>query len=267
MTIKEYKRAASLDEAYRLLNASKSNCIVGGCTFLRKTNKKIGIAVGLENCGLDYIREENGMIHIGAYTSLRALETDSVLLHVFDGAFKEVLKHLIGVQLRAQITVGAHVYSRFGFSDLIPALVSLNTYVVLYRNGRLLLEDFLKMDIKAIEKDILIELVIPEEKRAVKIQMMRKSYNDYSVLCLAASKGMDNRWIVAAGARPGRAVTAKKCMAYLNQCAPDKINAERASEIAAEELAFGTNYRAGADYRKALCKVFTERAVKELMCR
>ena len=65
MQIREYQKPATLDEAYALLVKGKTNRILGGCTFLKRTNVKIGTAIDLSACGLDYIRETEEAVMIG----------------------------------------------------------------------------------------------------------------------------------------------------------------------------------------------------------
>ena len=195
---------------------------------------KIGTAIDLSACGLDYIRETEEAVMIGAYTSLRDIETSAVILENFGPALREVLEHLIGVQLRNVITIGAHVASRFGFSDIIPTLLAMNASLRFYRGGVKSLWAYMNEDVP--ERDILVEIVLPKEGRRTKVQMMRLSYNDYSIFCLAASRVKEN-WINAAGVLPGR-ITA--------------------------EYRFGTNYRGTAEYRRTLCEVFARRAIEEL---
>ena len=209
MQIREYQKPATLDEAYALLVKGKTNRILGGCTFLKRTNVKIGTAIDLSACGLDYIRETEEAVMIGAYTSLRDIETSAVILENFGPALREVLEHLIGVQLRNVITIGAHVASRFGFSDIIPTLLAMNASLRFYRGGVKSLWAYMNED--APERDILLEIVLPKEGRRTKVQMMRLSYNDYSIFCLAASRVKEN-WIIAAGVFPGRAKLAEKTM-------------------------------------------------------
>ena len=182
MQIREYQKPATLDEAYALLVKGKTNRILGGCTFLKRTNVKIGTAIDLSACGLDYIRETEEAVMIGAYTSLRDIETSAVILENFGPALREVLEHLIGVQLRNVITIGAHVASRFGFSDIIPTLLAMNASLRFYRGGVKSLWAYMNED--APERDILLEIVLPKEGRRTKVQMMRLSYNDYSIFLL-----------------------------------------------------------------------------------
>jgi CO/xanthine dehydrogenase FAD-binding subunit len=276
MEIKEYRRAGSLEEAWELLQKSRFNRLLGGCTFLRRTRLIIQTGIDLVDLGLEYIRETGEDIRIGAYTSLRDLETSPILGREFNGAFTLLLKHFIGVQLRTHITIGAHVYSRFGFSDIIPVLMALNARVRLYRRGELSLADFMSRPDKDIKADILTEIILPKEKRALSFRMMRTSFNDYSLLCLALSRRDregQGEWIISAGVRPGRAILAEKGMASLGDPAlEEKIQsgegdvflASTASGIATE-CNFGSNIRASGEYRRELCVVFARRIIRELL--
>jgi CO/xanthine dehydrogenase FAD-binding subunit len=274
--IKEYRRAGSLEEAWELLQKSRHNRLLGGCTFLRRTRLVIQTGVDLMDLGLEYIRETGEDIRVGACTSLRDMETSAILRREFNGAFTLLLKHFIGVQLRSHITIGAHVYSRFGFSDIIPVLMALHARVRLYRGGELSLEDFMSKPDKDIRADILTEIILPKEKRRVSFRMMRTSFNDYSLLCLAMSRrdgAGHGEWIIAAGVRPGRAVLAETAMARLEDPAleetiqsggGDDLLADTASGIAME-CNFGSNIRASGEYRRELCTVFARRIIRELL--
>jgi CO/xanthine dehydrogenase FAD-binding subunit len=268
--IREYIRAASLEEAYELLKKSRNNRILGGLTFLHRTRFNIAAGIDLIDLGLDYIRENEKEITIGAYTSLRDIELSEILKREFGPAFKELLEHFIGVQLRSHITLGAHVYSRFGFSDIIPVLLVMNAGVRLYRSGLMSLADFMRAPVKDIKRDILIEIILLKEKRRVSFRMMRTSWNDYSILCLAASRGAGG-WIVSAGARPGRAMLAEKAMARLADPAfAEKLkHSEEAlgdfSRGLACECDFYGNMRASGEYRRELAAVFAKRIFGELL--
>ena len=108
-----------------------------------------------------------------------------------------------------------------------------------------------------------VYIVLPKEGRRAKVQMMRLSYNDYSIFCLAASRVKEN-WIIAAGVFPGRAKLAEKTMSEMRDT---PVTRGRAAELARRitaEYRFGTNYRGTAEYRRTLCEVFARRAIEEL---
>jgi CO/xanthine dehydrogenase FAD-binding subunit len=257
--INHYIRAASLDEAYRLINESPDNKIIAGCTFLKMTALQIENGVDLIDLNLSYIKDTPGNLNIGAMTSLRAIETSEAARSAFGDILPEAVRHIIGVQLRNHITVGAHVYSKFGFSEILPALHVLDASVTLHKGGTIKLEDFLSAQVK---NDILTEISIPKRKQTAVLRAMRNSYSDYAILCTALSKAGDG-WRIAVGARPGRSALAKETMAYLNEA--ESIDPSHAADIAAGEFDFGSNKRGSAAYRRELCRNFIKKEVEAII--
>ena len=74
MTIREYKRAESLEEAWQL-NQKKANRILGGMIWLKMETINVGTAIDLSGLGLDTIEETDAGFSIGAMVTLRQLET------------------------------------------------------------------------------------------------------------------------------------------------------------------------------------------------
>lgn len=260
-TLLDLVQPDNLQEAYQILSDKKNNTILGGCAFLKMGSKRIGTAIDLSNLNLSYIKERDGFIEIGAMTTLRELETHPLLLEYFNGVLPKSVYNIIGVQFRNGVTVGASVYSKYGFSDLITALLALDTEIELYKAGRMSLYNFLN---KPYEKDILVKLWIKKDNRKAAYLSLRNSASDYSILNVAVSN-LDDRWTVAVGARPGKAAIATIASAAL---AKENLSVEEIEDAAhrtAEELSFGTNARGTADYRKALCKVLVKRGITEVL--
>ena len=251
----------NLAEAYQILSDKRNNTILGGCAFLKMGSKRIGTAIDLSNLNLDYIREQDGFIEIGAMTSLREIETHKRLIECFNGVLPKSVYNIIGVQFRNGVTVGASVYSKYGFSDLITALLALDTEVELYKSGRMPLVDFLN---KPKERDILVRLWIKINNRKATYLNLKNSASDFSVLNVAVSR-LEDQWTVVVGARPRKASIATSASAALSK---EKLSAEEiedAAKKAAEELSFGTNMRGTAEYRKALCQVLVKRGIMEVL--
>lgn len=98
MTIREYKQAESLEEAWQL-NQKKANRVLGGMIWLKMENINVGTAIDLSGLGLDTIEETEGSFSIGAMVTLRQLEEHAGLAAYTHGAVKEALRHIVGVQL------------------------------------------------------------------------------------------------------------------------------------------------------------------------
>ncbi len=78
MTIREYARPATLEEAWQL-NQKKPNRVLGGMLWLKMEKINVGTAIDLSALGLDTIEETDTEILIGAMATLRSLETNAAL--------------------------------------------------------------------------------------------------------------------------------------------------------------------------------------------
>lgn len=260
-TVQELVQPQSLEEAYSLLLKRRNNTILGGCAFLKMGSKRIGTAIDLSKLELDYIRETDDGIEIGAMTTFRELETNLLLNKYFDGVLPASVRDIIGVQFRNVVTVGASVYSRYGFSDLLTALLALNTDVVLHKAGRISLEEFV---VKGSERDILEKLIIKKDNTRAVYGSLRNSRSDYAVLNISVSL-TGNKWKIIAGARPHRAAFASDASGYLSSCELNEKNIEEAARLASEELSFGSNMRGSGEYRRNLCRVLVKRAIYKII--
>lgn len=259
-TLMELVQPQSLEEAYEILMKRKNNIVIGGSAFLRMGEKRIGTGIDLSNLNLNLIEETSDYIKIGAMTTLRDLEVSPILNKYFNGVIGNCVKDIIGVQFRNVVTVGASVFSKYGFSDLIVALLSLDTEVELYKGGRVKLEEFLN---QKYEKDILVKVHIEKNNSKSIYKCMRNSRSDYPILNLAISKD-DNNFKICVGARPQRATIAKEASEFISNNILNEENILKASEIACEELVFGSNMRASKEYRKAICKSLVKSALMEV---
>ncbi|OPX85506.1 MAG: Nicotinate dehydrogenase FAD-subunit [Pelotomaculum sp. PtaB.Bin104] len=254
----------SIEEAYRILADNQKSAVLGGCTFLRLGSQKIETAIDLSKLNLSYIKEHDDAIEIGAMTTFRAVETHPVFIQYFNGVLAAAVGQIMGVQFRNLATVGATVYAKYGFSDLITPLLALDTEVELFKGGRMPLEKFLE---GPGGKDILTRIFIRKNQRKAVYQNLRNSSTDFSILNVTASN-LEGEWRIVVGARPLKAKIARKASDALSQgeLSPEKI--EGAAIMAVEELSFGTNMRGTAEYRKAICRVLVKRAVSEVwQCR
>ena len=236
-TLMELVQPTSLEEAYEILTKRKNNAVIGGSAFLRMGKKRIGTGIDLSGLNLNLIEESSDYIEIGAMTTLRDLEVNPILNKYFDGVLPKSVRDIIGIQFRNVVTVGGSVFSRYGFSDLIVCLLALETEVELYNGGRMLLDEFLN---KNYEKDILVKLYIKKNNASAVYKCMRNSRSDYPILNMSVSK-VDSDFKICVGARPQRATIAHKASEFLSNNELNEENIIKASEIAAEELVFGSN--------------------------
>lgn len=263
LMINDYVRPKSLKEAYELLTNKENSQIVGGGAFLRLSSKEIDLAIDLCDLDLNYIKERDTTIEIGAMTTFREIEKSETLKEYFGNILSDSVKEIVGVQFKNYVTVGGSVYPRYGFSDIITAFLALDSSVVLYKAGEMKLDDYLKS--KTVDKDIVTKIILNKEKVLASFKSLRKTAGDYSMLNVAVQKNKD-KYRIAVGARPGVAVLVPESMEFLNSSSNvDEKTLITAAKIASESLSFGSNYLASAEYRKDLCSVLVKRALMEVI--
>lgn len=258
ITIKEYVRAKSLEEAWQL-NQTKKNRILGGMLWMRMGSSNVNTAIDLSELGLDTIEETENTFSIGAMVSLRDLEVHEGLNKFTDCAVKNAVKDIVGVQFRNMATVGGSIWGRFGFSDVLTIFLALDTYVELYKGGMVSLEEFAKMKM---DNDILVRLIVKKTPGKVVYSAMRNQSTDFPVLTCAVSN-MNGIYKAVIGARPSKAaIYYDKENRLLNGVTEEavKLFEEDISKAANTQ----SNVRGSREYRTHLIKVLVERGLLKL---
>lgn len=254
----QYVRAESLEEAYDLYQ-KKNNFILAGMLWQKMRNKTMGTAIDLCGLGLDKIEETEEAFRIGAYVSLRDLETDEALNTYTGGAFRESVRHIVGVQFRNVATVGGSIWGRFGFSDVMTIFRALGAKVELHHAGMMDLNDFVKLPRKT--RDILVAVIVPKNVKGVVYVSQRNQSTDFPVLTCAVAKRADG-YAAAIGATPHLAEVVVVPERELSELSDEQMDAF-AGQVC-DEIRFGSNMRAGAAYRKTVCRVLVRRAMQAL---
>ena len=257
VTIKEYKAPDTLEEAYELLVSKNSNEILGGCGFIKMKSKTIRMGIDLINLKLDYIIEDNENIRIGATTTLRQVEINPILRKYCNGILSDCVKSIVGVQFRNSAQMGASVFSKYGFSDILPVLLVLDAKVKLYDSGIMEINEFLNSDYK---KDILTEIILPKKSGRGSFENIRRSSGDFSILNGAIYIGENKECKIAIGARPGKAKLAK----LASKAFEEGKEIEEVAKIGKEELSFGTNIKGSEEYRRDLCETFITNMIERV---
>ena len=257
-TIKNYVVVESLEEAYKLNQSKKAN-ILGGLLWMKMGKKTIQTAIDLSNLGLDKIEEKEDCFEIGAMVTLRDLELNKELNKYFNDAIKNSVKSIVGIQFRNCATIGASIFSRFGFSDPLTCFLALDSYVKLYKGGVVSMRDFVNMPY---DNDILEKIIIKKDERKVSYMYHRNISTDFPVLTCAVAK-IGNKFEVSVGARPQKAALVLDEKNILSENPTDE-EVENFSNYVCENLTFGSNMRASKEFRTHLCKVLVRRCINEV---
>ncbi len=259
LSIGKYVKAGSLGEAYGLCQ-KKGAVVLGGMLWLKMQKRQVGTAVDLCGLGLDKIEETETEYKVGAMATLRDIEKDEKLNEFTQGAVRESVKNIVGVQFRNLATVGGSIYGRFGFSDVLTMLLALDAKVELYNAGTVPMEEFINMPRNM--RDILVSVNIPKAPVRAVYMSQRNVSTDFPVLTVALVENEEG-YRCAIGARPMPASLVRDEGGILKNGITEESTAAFSEHILSA-VKFGSSLRAGAEYRKEVAKVLFKRAAGKL---
>jgi CO/xanthine dehydrogenase FAD-binding subunit len=259
MKANSYVRAKSLEEAYELLKANPLNKILGGGLWLKKGNASVNVLIDLVDLGLDKIEDDGDFIKVGALVNQRDFEKSELVKEICHGILSKAASSIMGPAFRQVATIGGSVFGKYGFSDLISALLVCNASLVFYPSGEMNLEDYLKQP--GFSKEILTHIIIKKCHRVSYFKKVGITALDYPIINVAITRCVNHdRYRVVVGSRAGVASFASDVMEALD-------NGERDFEKVAKlvsKMKFSDSLAAKADYREHLAEIYVRRGLEEV---
>src|SRR5579862_9623780 len=166
----EYTAASTLDQALGLI-AGGAKPLAGGMSLIPMMKLRLASPGSLVDIGrlreLNYIREQDGAIHVGAATTHYDVES-SPLLRGKCPLLAETASHIGDVQVRNMGTIGGSVAHADPAADYPAALQALEAKIVLKNSARertvSTAEFFLDTFTTALEPgEIVSEVIVPVE--------------------------------------------------------------------------------------------------------
>lgn len=251
MNIRDYCKPQTLEEAWQENQKKSAVLFAGGGWLCLQPKRPIGKAVDVSDVLDGNIEERDDEIYIGAMATLRQLETSSLLIKATNGAIKEALRHIVGVQFRNRATIGGSLWSRFGFSDVLTLFLALRADVTLYKGGRIALSDFAR---QGYDTDILVSVHIPKVQRTAAYASLRLNATDFPIICCAVSREED-RLYCAVGARPLRG----DVRTYEAKSLESTDAIEKLAQDIADSFVYDSNMRGSSQYRHDMAAVLCRR--------
>ena len=245
----EFARPGTLAEALALLDEEGARPFGGGTALMLMM--KAGVLrpqrlVSLANHGLDKVEAADGL-RIGAMTTLRALETSSLVKKQFP-VIARALRTLSNVRVRNVATVGGALAHADPHMDLPPLLAALGARVTLQgKKGRrtLPVEELYAGYLETtLRNELITHVEVPAlgKRRAAYLKCTTRAADDWPAVGVAVALGDEDRiFISAATDRPIRVRDEKDI----------------------DGLKIEGDLHGSAAYKKHLARVYLRRAIDE----
>jgi probable selenate reductase FAD-binding subunit len=163
--LKAYYRPKSIAEALSLLEKNSGTILViaGGTKLVLSENETVQELVDITSLRLDYIKEDLGVIRIGATTSLQKLVESSILNNLTNGIISEAAKLThYSKMIRNASTVGGELVTTSPLSALYCAFLVLQAQVRITGGDEFALAMNIFLNKKNTGGGLLIEVLIPK---------------------------------------------------------------------------------------------------------
>ena len=276
LKIGAYFSPATLDEAVTLLAQEGRTVIAGGTDLLVNPRYMVGVreVVDIRKLGLDYIREENGWLYIGAGATMRTVARHPTIQRLANGILARGSAVCGSPNIRNMATLAGNVASALPSADTLPALLALDAQAVLlgiYGERVVPFDSFFVGPGKSVrERELIRELRIPLANFDT-IQggfyKIGRTAEDISIVNAAATLLIQDDIITTARLVMGAVApiplrTALAEEALIGQ-PPTEETFQRAAELVRDEVRPISDQRASANYRRRMSGVAAVRALRQ----
>jgi CO/xanthine dehydrogenase FAD-binding subunit len=274
VTTQAYYLPQSVEEAIDLLaeHGPALLLMAGGTIAMPLINEGISLpekVMGLRQAGLDYVNRSNGVVEIGATTTLTQVQRQEEI-----PLLSQAAHHVGGWAIRNMGTAGGNLFAPPPSGDFAVALLALDAEVkLLSKDGErtLPLADFYTgfMTTALAPGELLAEILVPLPKGATAYAKYgRRAANTPAVLSLAAHLVFEGQQVKEArlalngvGPHPLRATKAE---ATLVGSALDEATIAQAASAAVEECEPFTDAVASEWYRRKMVGVHVRRTLTHM---
>lgn len=271
---------ATLEEALSLLHGLRRAKVLAGGTDLLVSMKRKGMRAenlvslkGLKD-NLSYVRNESGLLRIGAATTMKQLSRDSLILESAP-VLAEAASKVGSTQVRNMGTVGGNLCNASPAADTAPPLLVLEAEALAMSRVRErvipLTEFFVGPGETALDDDeLLVEVRLKpptEAYGAAFFKLGRKHSEDISVVNAAAYLALDGDAVsearIAVGSSAPTPFRAFEAEAILEGKQVTDAIIAAVAEAAGEAARPITDVRASAAYRREMVETAVRRALEE----
>jgi aerobic carbon-monoxide dehydrogenase medium subunit len=274
----EYSRPKSVGEAIALLQqyGDEAKVLSGGQSLIPMMKLRLarpGYIIDINEIpGLRYIKEEDGYLKIGGLTHEADLET-STLIHSKYPIILDTASLIADPQVRNLATVGGNLAHGDPANDHPATMLALDAQVIATgsRGQRAIpvRDFFLSLFTTALQHDEIlteIRIPIPPARSGGAYFKLERKVGDFATVGVAAQVTLDGN---RACERAGIGLTnvgptplkATKAEDFLKGKTLDDSNIKQAAQLAAEDARPSPDLRGPAEYKAAMVKELTRRAL------
>jgi len=274
----DYHRAGTLDEAIGLLTryGADAKVLSGGMSLLPTLKLRLGAFGHLVDisriAGLEYIKEEKGVVRIGAGTRQATLERSELIKSKY-GVLADAVPLIADPLVRNRGTIGGNVANGDPANDEPAIMIALGAELVARgpKGERSIpasrfYKDLFVTDLKADEILVELRLPLPPPRSGSAYRKLKRKTGDYAAAAVAVqltldSKGAVERCGIGLTNVAPTALQAVEAEKFLSGKSPDEKTIADAARLAAKAASPSGDRRGSVEYKHEMVRVLAGRAL------
>ena len=274
----EYLTPQTLDEAISLLqqHGDEAKILSGGHSLIPMMKLRFAtpeVLIDINNIpGLDYIKEEDGFLKIGALTREVALEETDLITSKYP-ILLDTAKMIADPQVRNLATIGGNLAHGDSANDHPATMLALGASIVIQGPAgerTVAIDDFFQgFYVTALAADEIlteIRIPIPESNSGGAYQKLERKVGDYATAGVAVQVSMNGDTCASVGIgltnvnpTPMRAQRSEE---LLKGQVPTEDLIAQAAQAASEDCSPSADLRGDEEYKRAMVGVLTKRTLR-----
>ena len=277
----EYSAPTNLKDALSLLGKEDVKVLAGGMSLIPLMKLRLATPGQLVDIGriadLNYIREDKGVLRIGATSTHFQIESSAVVRSRCP-LLADAAAHIGDLQVRNMGTIGGSIAHADPAADYPASLLALESRVALVTaKGQReipIADFFVDTFTTALQPgEIIREVIVPVEEQSVgtSYQKMLQPASGFAIVGVAArvrksggKVAMARVGVTGLSGKPFRATGVEKALEGTSGSASD---VQKAAGSVADGVDANSDLHASADYRKHLARIYTMRALTVALSR
>lgn len=275
----DYHRAGTLEEAIGLLSryGADAKLLSGGMSLLPTLKLRLGSFGHIVDIsripGLEYVKEEKGVLRIGAGTRQSTLERSDLIRTKFP-ILADAIPLIADPLVRNRGTFGGNIANGDPANDGPAIIIALGAELAVRGPkgersvaANRFYKDLYTTDLKADEILVEIRLPVPPARSGSAYRKLKRKTGDYAAAAVAVQLTLNGSGAVEragialtnVGPTPLQAVESEK---YLIGKTPDEKTIAEAAKLAAKAASPSADRRGSIEYKREMTRVLCGRALK-----
>jgi aerobic carbon-monoxide dehydrogenase medium subunit len=275
----DYHRPGTLDEAIGLLAryGAEAKVLSGGMSLLPTLKLRLGSYAHLVDInripGLEYIKEEGGVLRIGAGTRQATLERSELIKSKYP-VLGDAVPMIADPLVRNRATIGGNLANGDPANDGPAIAIALGAELVARGKGgeraipaTRFYKSLYTTDLKSDEILVEIRIPVPPARSGGAYRKLKRKTGDYAAAAVAVQVSLNSNGTVAragialtnVGPTPIEAVSAQQ---FLSGKTPDEKNALETARLAAQAASPSADRRGSVEYKREMARVLAGRALR-----